>query len=396
MTGPLLGIRVLDATAALSGPVATQILGDMGADVIKVESPDGDTIRGMGPARHDGMGAMFLHTNRSKRSIVLDLKEGAAREAFVRLSGTCDIVVCNTRPKAMARLGLDYASLSKERPGLVYVSIVGYGAGGPDSDKPAYDDLIQAVAGIPLLHAPGEPPRYAPIAVADRVTGICAANAALGAMVHKLRTGQGQHVEVPMFETIAALVLADHMAGLTFEPALGPPIFQRYVSIRRPFPTADGSICLMVLTDKQWRTFFNTAGQPEVMDDERFKTVASRTRHLEALYGIVASLLKQRPTDEWIALLQEADIPVAKLETVQSLMSHAHLIKTGFFQALQHPSEGAIRTVAKTSNWSLTPTGPTRPTPRLGEHTREILAECGYSPQQADELIAAGAAREAR
>jgi crotonobetainyl-CoA:carnitine CoA-transferase CaiB-like acyl-CoA transferase len=386
---------VLDATAALSGPVATHILGDMGADVIKVEPPDGDTIRGMGPARHDGMGAMFLHTNRSKRSIVLDLKEGSAREAFVRLAGTCDIVVSNTRPKAMARLGLDYANLIKGRPDLVYVSIVGYGAGGPESDKPAYDDLIQAVAGIPSLHAPGESARYAPIAVADRVTGICAANAALGAMVHKLRTGQGQYVEVPMFETIAALVLADHMAGLTFEPPLGPPIFQRYVSIRRPFPTDDGSICLMVLTDKQWRTFFRTAGQPEVMNDERFTTVANRTRNLEALYEIVASLLKQRKTGEWIILLQEADIPAARLETVQSLISHAHLVETGFFQQVEHPSEGTIRVVAKTSNWSLTQPGPTRPTPRLGEHTREVLAECGYSQPQIDELVAAGAAREA-
>lgn len=386
---------MLDATAALSGPVATQILGDMGADVIKVEPPEGDTIRGMGPARNHGMGAMFLHTNRSKRSIALDLKEGAAREAFVRLARTCDIVVCNTRPKAMARLGLDYESLRKEAPGLVYVSIVGYGSGGPDSDKPAYDDLIQAVAGLSSLHAPGEPGRYVPIAIADRVTGICAANAALGAMVHKLRTGHGQYVEVPMFETIAALVLADHMAGLTFEPPLGPPIFQRYVSIRRPFATADGSICLMVLTDKQWRTFFNKAGDPDVMNDKRFTTITDRTQNLEALYEIVASLLKQRSTSEWIALLEEADIPVARLETVQSLMSHVHLMKTGFFQALEHPTEGAIRTVAKTSNWSLTQPGPTKPTPRLGEHTREVLVECGYSQQQANDLIAAGAAREA-
>jgi crotonobetainyl-CoA:carnitine CoA-transferase CaiB-like acyl-CoA transferase len=386
---------VLDATAALSGPVATQILGDMGADVIKVEAPEGDTIRGMGPARHDGMGAMFLHTNRSKRSIVLDLKQEAARDTFVRLAGTCDIVVCNTRPKAMARLGLDYASLRDKLPGLVYVSIVGYGSGGPDSDKPAYDDLIQAVAAIPSLHAPGEPARYAPIALADRVTGICAANAAMGALVHKLRTGQGQHVEVPMFETIAALVLADHMAGLTFEPPLGPPIFQRYVSIRRPFPTANGSICLMVLTDKQWRTFFATAGKPQVMDDERFQTVANRTRNLDALYEIVASLLMERSTEEWLSLLQEADIPVARLETVESLMTHVHLAKTGFFQQLEHPSEGAIRTVAKTSNWSLTQTGPTRPTPRLGEHTKEVLAECGYSAAQVAELVACGAAREA-
>jgi crotonobetainyl-CoA:carnitine CoA-transferase CaiB-like acyl-CoA transferase len=386
---------VLDATAALSGPVATQILGDMGAEVIKVEPPEGDSIRGMGPARHDGMGAMFLHTNRSKRSVVLDLKQPAARDAFVRLAGTCDIVVSNTRPKAMARLGLDYASLAKDHPAIVYVNIVGYGSGGPESDKPAYDDLIQAVAGIPSLHPPGQPARFAPIAVADRVTGICAANAALGALVHKLRTGQGQHVEVPMFETLAALVLADHMAGLTFEPPLGPPVFQRYVSIRRPFPTADGSLCLMVLTDKQWRTFFTTAGKPELMDDPRFRTVAARTQNLEALYGHVAALLAARPTAEWMSLLEQADIPFARLETVESLMSHAHLLRTGFFQQLEHPSEGPIRTMAKTSNWSLTQPGPTRPTPRLGEHTGEVLAECGYSQDEIASLLSSGAAREA-
>jgi len=392
MSGPLTGVRILDNTAALSGPVATQILGDMGAEVVKVEAPEGDTIRGMGPTRNEGMGAMFLHTNRSKRSVVLDLKTPSGQEAFKRLAAQSDVVVCNTRPRAMARLGLAYSDLVAINATLIYVNIVGYGSGGPFADKPAYDDLIQAAAGIPSLRGAAQEARYAPIAVADRVTGICAANAVLGALFHKARSGVGQHIEVPMFETIAGLVLADHMAGKTFEPPLGPPVFQRYASIRRPFATRDGFICLMVLTDKQWQTFFATAGCGEVMDDPRFRTVASRTKHLEALYALVAQILQSRSTDEWIEALESADIPVARIETMESLIDNAHLHASGFFESITHPSEGSIRSIAKTSTWSATQPCATRPTPRHGEHTREVLAQAGYSGEEISEMLASGAA----
>lgn len=391
--GPLCGVRVLDITAALSGPVATQILGDMGADVIKVEPPEGDSIRGMGPARHHGMGAMFLHSNRSKRSVVLDLKLESAREAFRRLARTADVLICNTRPKAMARLGLDYARLAPANPGLVYVNIVGYGSGGAAADKPAYDDLIQAAAGIPSLCPSGESARYAPIAVADRVTGICAANAVLGALFHRAKTGQGQHVEVPMMETIAGLVLADHMAGLTFEPPMGPPVYQRYVSIRRPLPTLDGHLSMMVLTDRQWRSFFEAVGRPEVMDDPRFQAMAPRTQNLEALYAKVEDILKTRTTAEWVECLEAADIPVASIETMESLITNEHLAGSGFYQQTDHPSEGPIRTIAKTSNWSRTQPRPTRPTPRLGEHSAEVLAEAGYSEPEIARMFASGASK---
>jgi crotonobetainyl-CoA:carnitine CoA-transferase CaiB-like acyl-CoA transferase len=393
MNGPLTGIRVLDLTGALSGPVATQILGDMGADVIKVEPPEGDSIRGMGPARHKGMGAMFLHTNRSKRSIVLDLKSAAGKEAFLRLARDVDVFVCNTRPKAMERLGLAYEQLAKLNPSLIYVNIVGYGSGGPYSDKPAYDDLIQAAVGIPSLRPQDSAARYAPIAIADRVTGITAANAVLGALYHREKTGKGQHVEVPMFETIAALVLADHMAGLTFEPSLGPPVFQRYASIRRPFATADGFICMMVLTDKQWRTFFAAVGMPEVMEDPRFTTVANRTENLEALYEIVARVLSVRRTDDWVQHLEQADIPVARIETMESLVASPHLEAVGFLDTIEHPTEGAIRSITKTSTWSETQPRLTRHTPRLGEHSREILLEAGFSEEEVQEMFSTGAAR---
>ena len=394
MSGPLTGIKVLDLTAALSGPVATQWLGDMGADVIKIEPPEGDSIRAMGPARNPGMGAMFLHANRSKRSLVLDLKIPEARAVVLRLAKTADVLITNTRPKALARLGLSYGELKSVNPALVYVSIVGYGSGGPDADKPAYDDLIQAAAGIPSLHGPNDPPRYAPIAIADRVTGICAANAVLGALFHRSRSGEGQMVEVPMLETIASLVLSDHMAGLTFEPALGPAIFQRYVSIRRPFHTRDGSICLMVLTDKQWRSLFRTMGQEHAMEDPRFSTMANRTQNLESLYALVADILEKRGTDEWVALFEAADIPVARLETMDSLMSSAHLSSSGFFESIHHPSEGTIREMKPASTWSLTQPRVTRPTPRLGQHSRDILEEAGCTPKEIEAMFKSGATKE--
>jgi len=393
MSGPLCGVRVLDMTAALSGPVATQILGDMGADVVKIEPPEGDSIRDLGPARHRGMGAMFLHTNRSKRSVVLDLKLADGRAAFMRLAQAADVLICNTRPKAMARLGLAYEHVAALNPRIVYVNIVGYGQGGSHADKPAYDDLIQAAAGIASLRAPGEPARYAPVALADRVTGICAANATLGALYHRATTGQGQHVEVPMFESIASLVLADHMAGLTFEPPIGPPVFQRYAAIRRPFRTQDGFLCMMVLTDRQWREFFATVGRPEVMDDPRFAKMASRTENLEALYAIVSDILAARGTDDWVARLEAADIPVARIETMESLLAHPHLQQAGFFAMLDHPSEGRIRSMARTSTWSATQPGPTRPTPRLGEHSREVLQEAGFSDEEVQAMFASGAAQ---
>lgn len=393
MSGPLNGVRVLDMTAALSGPVATQILGDMGADVIKIEPPEGDSIRDLGPARHRGMGAMFLHTNRSKRSIVLDLKLDGGRAAFMRLAETADVLVCNTRPKAMQRLGLAYEQVAARNPGIVYVNIVGYGQGGTHADKPAYDDLIQAAAGIASLRAPGEPARYAPVALADRVTGICAANAALGALYHRAASGQGQHVEVPMFESIASLVLADHMAGLTFEPPIGPPVFQRYASIRRPFQTQDGFLCMMVLTDRQWRAFFSAVGRPEVMEDPRFSKMANRTENLEALYAIVSGILAGRSTDAWVACLEGADIPVARIETMESLLAHPHLRQTGFFSMVDHPTEGRIRSMTRTSTWSVTQPGPTRPTPRLGEHSSEVLREAGFSAEEVQAMFASGAAQ---
>jgi crotonobetainyl-CoA:carnitine CoA-transferase CaiB-like acyl-CoA transferase len=364
----------------------------MGADVIKIESPEGDSIRGLGPSRHPEMGPMFLHCNRNKRSVVLDLKTAGGRDAFLRLADTVDIVVCNTRPKAMARLGLDHTRLAERNPSLIYVSIVGFGSDGPWAGRPAYDDLIQAASAIPSLHAQGQTGRYAPIAFADRVTGLFAANAALGALYHRAQTGEGQHVEVPMFETIASMVLHDHMGGQTFEPATGPTRFERYASVRQPFDTQDGQICLMVLTDRQWRTLFAALGHSELAEDKRFLTVSQRDKHIETLYSIVATILKTRSTDDWMATLEAADVPVGRVETIDSLINHPQLTGSGFFEWVDHPTEGAIRSIAKTSSWSATQPTYARHAPRLGEHTREALREAGFTDGQISELLKSGCA----
>lgn len=389
MSGPLTGIRVLDLTTMLSGPQATQILGDMGADVIKVEGPEGDGIRNIGPMRHAGMGAMFLQANRNKRSIVLDLKSSKGREAFLRLAATVDVFVTNTRRKPLERLGLSYDALKRVNQALIYVGIVGYGSTGPYADKPAYDDLIQAAAGIPTLAGSSNPSlaRYAPIAIADRVAGMQAANAVLGALYHREKTGLGQEIEVPMFETIAAMVLADHMGGLSFEPPHGRPVFERYATTRRPFATKDGFISLMMITDKQWRSFFEAAARPDMARDPRFRNVKHRTENTGQLYAIVAEVLAARSTSEWVALLEQCDIPVARLESIESLLENPHLKAVGFFETAQHHSEGPIRNVPRTSTWSLTQPGIRHGAPMLGEHSKEILREVGYADDELDRMF---------
>ncbi len=368
MTGPMHGVRVLDLSTMLSGPCAAQTLAEMGADVTKVETPEGDTLRNIGPYQNPGMGAIFLHANRGKKSAVLDLKQEAGRDAFLRLAAESDVVICNVRTKAMERLRLSYEDVRSVNPKIVYISIVGYGSRGPYAGRPAYDDLIQAAVGIPSLGALREGgARFAPISVADRVTGMNAATAAIGALYHRLRTGEGQHVEVAMFETMAFMVLSDHLGGRTFEPAIGPPVFERYASVRRPFSTSDGTICLLIVTDRQWKAFFDLVGSKHVLEDERFSTVSNRTRNTAALYEIVADFVAKHMTDWWIDALERVDIPAVRLATIESLIDDPHLAAVGFFERLDHPSEGAIKGMRSTGRWSASQPAPSRFAPRLGE-----------------------------
>jgi crotonobetainyl-CoA:carnitine CoA-transferase CaiB-like acyl-CoA transferase len=394
VSGPLEGVRIVDLTAVLMGPYATQILGDYGADVIKVESPDGDVMRGVGPMRNPQMGPIFLNTNRNKRSIVLDLKQPAAREAVLRLARNADVFVYNVRPQAMERLGLGYAAVAAVNPGIVYAALVGFGSEGPYAGRPAYDDLIQGMAGIPALMgmAQGEP-RYAPYAAADRTVGLAAANAILAALFARERSGRGQAIEVPMFETMIQYLYADHMMGKTYEPPLGPIGYPRLVAPeRRPYRTTDGYLCILVYTDRQWQDFFDLAGRPELKTDARFADMGSRTANVGTLYALLADIVATRSTRDWMEALVKADIPCAPLKSLDEVMDDEHLAAVGMFPISEHPSEGFIRNIAPAARFVGTPTGMERHAPRFGEHTVEVLGEAGYDAAEIGALIASGAA----
>lgn len=391
--GPLQGIRILDLTAVVMGPYATQILGDLGADVIKLEPPAGDNLRAVGPMRHAGMGAMALHLNRNKRSLVLDLKRPEGREACLRLAAGCDALIYNTRPQAMARLGLDYPAVAEANPKIVYVGCVGYGEDGPYAGKPAYDDLIQGAAGIASLFAQqsGGAPRYAPVTLADRAVGLQAAIALLAAVLHAQRSGRGQAVEVPMFEALAQFVMGDHLGGHSFEPPIGPTGYARLLAAhRKPYATADGHLSVLIYNDKHWQAFFDVIGRPALRDSPMFGNHTARAAHIAEVYAFVAEVMATRTSDQWLAALEAADIPVARLHTTQSLLDDPHLRAVGFFRDIDHPSEGRIRTPAPIGRYGETPAALRRPAPRIGEHSVELLREAGYGEHEIEALLANG------
>jgi crotonobetainyl-CoA:carnitine CoA-transferase CaiB-like acyl-CoA transferase len=394
--GPLAGIRVLDLTTVQMGPWCTRIMADYGAEVIKVEAPPGgDSSRYTGTPRHPGMSGGFQHNGRGKRSLCMDLKHPAARDALLRLVPTADAFASNIRQAALARLGLDYKALRALNPGLVYLSMVGYGSAGRYAGRPAYDDLIQAASAIPMLlqRSTGQP-RFIPMAAIDRIVGGAAANALLAGLLAKARTGIGQMIEVPMFETMAQFVLAEHMQGETFDPPTGPAGYARTLSPhRRPYATKDGFLAVLPYNDGQWRRFFEAIGKASVLEgDSRFASIAARTANIDTLYEMLAEELRHRTTGEWLALLQQADIPCMRPHTLESLMEDPHLADAGFFRWEEHPSEGRIRTMREPSTWSETnPRTEGRFAPRLGQHSRDVLTEAGLDKASIDTLVACGA-----
>ncbi|WP_144113177.1 CaiB/BaiF CoA transferase family protein [Paraburkholderia sp. BCC1886] len=378
MSGPLAGVRVLDLTSVAMGPYATQILGDMGADVIKIEARQGDVFRHVSPCANEGMGAAFLNLNRNKRSVVLDLKTPEGHGALLELVQNADVLVFNVRPQSMRKLGLDYATLAALNPRLIYCGAYGFSEAGPYAGRPAFDDIVQAMSGAASLqgHGSADGPAYMNTILADKVAGLTIAYSVSMALYERERSGQGQSIEVPMFETVVSFLLTEHLAGKTFRPARGDTGYDRVLSPhRRPYRTKDGYLGLLPYTDAQWRRFFEVAGCAGYADDPRFAKTAARSRHIDALYEIVNNVIASRGTDEWMSLLGDADLPVTRVVSPDELLDDPHLQAIGFFRDDAHPTEGAITTMSIPVTFSRTPGDVRRLAPNLGEHTEEVLGE---------------------
>jgi crotonobetainyl-CoA:carnitine CoA-transferase CaiB-like acyl-CoA transferase len=393
--GPLNGVRVIDLTSILMGPFATQFLGDFGADVIKVEPPGGDLVRNVGPSRSPAMGPLFLNVNRSKRSVSLDLKTPEGRGILLDLCREADLLVYNLRPAAMTRLGLSWEEVQAVNPRLIYAGLYGYGQGGRYGARPAYDDLIQGgstMSHLFTLSGDAEP-RYVPSAIADRVVGLTALSGILAALYERSQSGEGQRIDVAMFETMVGFVLGDHLGGLSFDPPLDGGGYARQLSPeRRPLHTADGHVCALLYTDQHWRRFLRAIGEEQVMDDPRFATFSSRLAHVSEVYGWLNALFLGRTSAEWLAVLEAADVPAMMMHSFASVMEDPHLKDVGFFSRSDHPSEGPVVTMANPVRMSATPVGAGRHAPRLGEHTVEVLRELGLSEARIGELVARGIA----
>jgi len=397
-SAPLNGIRVLDMTSLGMGPLAAQILGDHGADVIKVEAPVGDIFRHVLPQRSPGMSHAFIQFNRNKRSIALDLKKPEGLAAMKRLVAGADVLLSNLRPAAMTRLGLTPAQLAQIKPGLIYCACYGYSEKGPYAGRPAADDTIQAMSGLAgLQQIAAGTPQFVPSVVADKAVGQAVANAVLAAIVHRLRTGEGQAIEVPMFETMVAFVMPEHMAGRTFEPPLGSAGYARIMNPqRKPYRTKDGYLCVMPYTTPQWLRFLRLAGRDDLAADPGIADAAERSRRFEELYGVIAGVMPQRTTEEWVALLLEHDILFGKVNTPDDLLRDPHLAAMDMFPRVEHPTEGPMRLIGFPMRYSRTPNTLRHLPPNIGEQTDEILVEAGYSQADIASLKACGAAASSR
>jgi len=397
MTGALSGVRIIDLTSVIAGPLGMRTLADYGADVIKVEGPTGDMARYSVPSRHPQMGALHLNLNRNKRSIALDLKSKAAAEVMRRLIAKADVLAHNMRPDALKRAGLDYETCRAINPKLIHAGIIGFGHGGRYRDRPAYDDLIQATSGLASLFGRGNggAPRYVPLNVVDRLTGVTAVHAILAALFHRERTGKGQAVEIPMFENLIEFMLGDHMTGHLFDPPLGPMGNKRALSFnRRPYPTKDGVICVIPYVDKHWQSFFEVAGlNAKYGNDPRFATPASRAQNIDEIFGLLAEALEKKTTAEWLKLLTEADIPCGPIQALEDLLDDPHLKDVGFFGHYEHPTEGGMTVPKPAVFMSETPPKVEHLAPALGADTRAVLAECGYGESEIEALLKSGAAK---
>ncbi len=382
---PLSGYKILDLSTVVLGPYCTQMLGDLGADIIKIEGPGGDVMRHAGPHVSEGMGPIFLTINRNKRSLVLDLKKEGAKEVLRKLVSGADALVHNIRAAGMKRLGFDYDSVRELRPDIIYCHAVGYGSQGQYAGRQAYDDLVQAAAGasfmLPMQDGSSEP-RYFPGLIADKTTGLHAAYAILAAFLHRERTGRGQFVEVPMLESVVAFNMAENLFGHTFVPPRKPIAYSRSINpMRKPYKTKNGYIALMPYSDQDWRRFFRLGGREELMEDPRYSTYAARTGNITDLYKEAEVIALQRTTEEWMTVLAEENVPCMLVHTLESVLDDPQLRDTGFLEEREHPSEGSYLAINNPVSFSDSPASIDREPPLLGQHNEEILQELGFEAE---------------
>jgi crotonobetainyl-CoA:carnitine CoA-transferase CaiB-like acyl-CoA transferase len=377
-SAPLDGIRVLDLTSVLMGPFATRILGDMGADVIKIEPPEGDMLRTGDGAR---LSPVMINLYRNKRSVVLDLKQGAGKAALEALIPTADVLVHNLRPQVMERLGFTYEAVQALNPDIIYCTATGFGTGGPYSEKPAYDDLIQAASGFAAANLPltGEP-AYAPAAICDKLVGQAIVYSVLGGLLQRARGGGGQSIEVPMFEVAIDFNLVEGLGGAVYNPPRGPTGWPRMKTLeRRPFRTADGFACILPYTGKNWFAFFDAVGRSDWK--ARYADPAERTAAIETLYGMIREEAPKRTTAEWVAFCDEADIPCMPVLTVEEIADDPHVRAVDLMPVREHPSEGPYHAIRQPIRFGAAPYRLRRHAPSFGEHTAEVLAEVGLAPE---------------
>ena len=389
MSGPLSGLKVLELTSVVLGPWAAQIMADMGADVIKIEAPFGDSNRQLGASRNPGMAALYLSNNRNKRSLVLDLKQESARDALLTIVKDCDVFLHNNRPQVMTKLRLEYEDIKSVNENIIYCGTYGYSKDGPYGEKGALDDSIQAASGIAALNelVLGEP-RYLPTVVADKTTAITVVYSILAALFHRERTGVGQEIEVPMFETMVSFVMAEHIWGEVFEPKMGEAGYTRLMSHhRKPYKTKDGYIAVLPYMNNHWQTFCEKAEREDLIEDERFKDLSSRVKNIDDTYSETGKILATKTTQEWLDIFAQTKVPVIVVNSLEDLFHDPHLEAVDFWQSYEHPTEGQLKMPGFPSKFSKTPASIRKHAPKLGEHSKEILAEAGIDEETINKMV---------